>query len=295
MADILTLLDRIKTAIYGKDVRQSICEAIRCCYDDGKTGAVDATAREKCDQLQNNWERGTVGSSVRFNDLPHLKQIVIANLGSMMDNSVRVIDVYTECTDFGVTGCSGRVTIHNGLNAGSIFVGSAELVTTTGHRLRMHCIEGGSYGGDGIYSDWAWENPPMTVGVEYLTTEMQGSNPIYVRTLHFDRYTQSDSPMEGVISIDSEVPTFPTIVGFYPQVVEKSTATTNSRPNVVTYTNGVVTNAMSASGLPDIAVEIQTLINTAISYTIRTTITPAKLSVMNSDNISISVVVKYTR
>lgn len=39
MADIQSLLKQILTAVYGKDVRQSIHDAIRQCYEDGKAGA----------------------------------------------------------------------------------------------------------------------------------------------------------------------------------------------------------------------------------------------------------------
>ena len=46
MSDIQTLLNQIRTAIYGRDVRQAIHDAIRKCYDEGKAGATDLTARE---------------------------------------------------------------------------------------------------------------------------------------------------------------------------------------------------------------------------------------------------------
>lgn len=46
MSDISALLNIIKTAIYGRDVRQAIHDAIRKCYDDGRAGAIDPTARE---------------------------------------------------------------------------------------------------------------------------------------------------------------------------------------------------------------------------------------------------------
>lgn len=38
MADITELLRNIKTKVYGKDVRQSIHDAIKQCYLDGKAG-----------------------------------------------------------------------------------------------------------------------------------------------------------------------------------------------------------------------------------------------------------------
>lgn len=47
MADIMTLLEKIKTAVYGKDVRQSIHDSIKQCYYDGKAGAIDVEARER--------------------------------------------------------------------------------------------------------------------------------------------------------------------------------------------------------------------------------------------------------
>ena len=46
MSNIQELLNLIRTAIYGRDVRQAIHDAIRTCYDDGKAGAIDLQARE---------------------------------------------------------------------------------------------------------------------------------------------------------------------------------------------------------------------------------------------------------
>lgn len=46
MADIQNLLQQLLNAVYGKDVRQSIHDAIKQCYDDGKAGSVDLQARE---------------------------------------------------------------------------------------------------------------------------------------------------------------------------------------------------------------------------------------------------------
>lgn len=46
MAAITELLDKIKTAVYGKDVRQSIHDAIQQCYYDGKAGSIDLEGRQ---------------------------------------------------------------------------------------------------------------------------------------------------------------------------------------------------------------------------------------------------------
>lgn len=54
MADskIVQLLNQIKTAVYGRDVRTAIHDAIKQCYDDGSAGAIDVTARDKCTELE---------------------------------------------------------------------------------------------------------------------------------------------------------------------------------------------------------------------------------------------------
>lgn len=46
MSNIAELLQQIITARYGREVRQSIHDAIEACYNDGKSGATDLTARQ---------------------------------------------------------------------------------------------------------------------------------------------------------------------------------------------------------------------------------------------------------
>lgn len=62
MADITELLRNIKTKVYGKDVRQSIHDAIKQCYLDGKAGAVDLLARSRIDTIVAN-NNSTSGNS----------------------------------------------------------------------------------------------------------------------------------------------------------------------------------------------------------------------------------------
>jgi hypothetical protein len=50
-SNIQTLLKNILSAVYGKDVRQSIHDGIKQCYYDGKAGAVDLEARETAEAL----------------------------------------------------------------------------------------------------------------------------------------------------------------------------------------------------------------------------------------------------
>ena len=52
MSKIQEYLEKIRLARYGKDVRQSIHDAIHQCYEDGKAGSIDLVARESIDALQ---------------------------------------------------------------------------------------------------------------------------------------------------------------------------------------------------------------------------------------------------
>ena len=47
MSNIEQNLAFILSSRYGEDVRQAIHDAIHDCYEDGKAGAVDLTAREQ--------------------------------------------------------------------------------------------------------------------------------------------------------------------------------------------------------------------------------------------------------
>lgn len=53
MSDIENNLEQILKATYGKDVRQSIHDAIHDCYEDGKAGSTDLVARERISALVN--------------------------------------------------------------------------------------------------------------------------------------------------------------------------------------------------------------------------------------------------
>ena len=51
MSEIETYLSQILSAVYGRDVRQAIHNAIEQCYLDGKTGAIDLLARQQLNAL----------------------------------------------------------------------------------------------------------------------------------------------------------------------------------------------------------------------------------------------------
>lgn len=65
MADstIAQCLNEILKAVYGKDVRQAIHDAIHQCYEDGKVGAIDLVARERIDNLTKLEDGSTTGDA----------------------------------------------------------------------------------------------------------------------------------------------------------------------------------------------------------------------------------------
>lgn len=66
MADVQTLLDNILKAVLGRDVRQSIHDAIKQCYYDGKAGAYDLEARDRAraaEQRMNTFTKLEDGST----------------------------------------------------------------------------------------------------------------------------------------------------------------------------------------------------------------------------------------
>lgn len=63
MATIQDYLNSIMKAVYGKDVRQSIHDAIHKCYEDGKAGAVDLIARERINNLVKLEDGSTTGDA----------------------------------------------------------------------------------------------------------------------------------------------------------------------------------------------------------------------------------------
>lgn len=69
MATIQDYLNNILKAVYGKDVRQSIHDAIYQCYQDGKAGQLDLTARTKIAEIEKNiqeiLESGTTAETVQ--------------------------------------------------------------------------------------------------------------------------------------------------------------------------------------------------------------------------------------
>lgn len=90
MSDIETNLQTILDAVYGKDVRQAIHDAIHDCYEDGKTGATDLLARERISQIVSSSNASLSGYAVET------KQFVLSDQHTLATGEY----TYTGSTSF---------------------------------------------------------------------------------------------------------------------------------------------------------------------------------------------------
>jgi hypothetical protein len=61
------------------------------------------------------------------------------------------------------------------------------------------------YGINGNWSEWEAQNPPMTVGVEYRTTELWNGKPVYKQTISLGKLPESTTKFENLLIADEVV------------------------------------------------------------------------------------------
>lgn len=106
LTDVQLLLENILKAVYGRDVRQSIHDAIKQCYYDGKAGAYDLEARDRAaaaearmDTFTQLAEGSTTGDAELIDIRVGLDGTTYANAGTSVREQIRNTRVIEVCAE----------------------------------------------------------------------------------------------------------------------------------------------------------------------------------------------------
>lgn len=243
MATIQDYLNKIKTAIYGKDVRQAIHDAIFKCYEDGKAGSIDLVARENINTLtnqvaamdpENNLQRtgGTMAGDIAMdgNKITGLADPIADG------DAVNLLFMNTAIADFVHSlGLGAIPTVASDLNTkaktgwwvvgettenkpSDITLGVVQVIartsaqvlqivtSTTGLRCRRVTTDYPN-----SWGEWEWENPMLKTGIEYRTTERFNRKPVYVKMQTMGSYQATSDTATAGVGMNS----FDNLVGVY--------------------------------------------------------------------------------
>lgn len=184
MADIKSFLDKIKSAQYGRDVRQAIHDAISRCYEDGKAGASDLEARDRITTILNRIDKGLVQAGQPFRSIETIGSFILHTIKRMPVESLWTFSIFFEEGPVK----AGRLDIFFTYEIRKAnFVAIIELTGDNGYVLRKTGSVARSAAIDEMtFTEWEWENPPLEVGTTYLTTERYQGSPVYARLVRFE-------------------------------------------------------------------------------------------------------------
>lgn len=137
----------------------------------------------------------TVGDALRYLGLGDGRMVDGGAVGNLVDLSDLVYSTLTDMPapatislsvncDFDLNGCSGNLTLYKAMGIDSAYEATATLVTTYGDILVGYTYDE-SLEGNWLPIEWAWSNPPMEEGVEYLTIERHMNKPVYTKLVFF--------------------------------------------------------------------------------------------------------------
>ena len=215
MATIQDYLNKIKTAIYGKDVRQAIHDAIFKCYEDGKAGSIDLVARENINTLtnqvaamdpENNLQKtgGIMSGDINMNGNkvtglpdPSADSDAVSLLymtGAIEDyvHSLGLGTIPQTASDLNAKAKTGWWVIGESTEnkPDDITLGVVQVIartsaqvlqiatSTTGIRARRVTTDYPN-----SWGKWEYENPRLVAGIEYRTTERYNGYPVYVKLI----------------------------------------------------------------------------------------------------------------
>lgn len=92
MSNILENLQKILSAVYGRDVRQAIHDAIHDCYEDGQSGATDLIAREGVQGVETDLSREISDRQVAVTTLTNQMNTFVAQHSGVSANATRIVE-----------------------------------------------------------------------------------------------------------------------------------------------------------------------------------------------------------
>lgn len=130
-------------------------------------------------------------------NLEQLSQLVYTTLGDMPVPSSLELSVVC---DLDHNASMGKLTVYKAMGMDGAHEATAMLVTTWGDML-IGTSWDDSLEGQWLPIEWAWSNPPMEEGVEYLTTDRYCGMPVYKKLIDYGALPQnSDKAVSTGIS-----------------------------------------------------------------------------------------------
>lgn len=185
-----------------------------------------------------------------------------SDIDSLLEADVLGMAVHTE-RSYSLTIAIGnlygaaRLTVYKGVNDDGMEEARADLLATDGHTCHRIALHEGS--GAWAWNEWAWDNPPMKAGVEYLTTEEVSGIPVYTKRIVLDTPQAGASTYADIVSSSGS----PSVISLDGAVTDLHEMTTWPIP-AISNTGKILASASiihtgSANGVITLKLEVNTI------------------------------------
>lgn len=184
------------------------------------------------------------------------------DLDSLLEDAVSVMAVHTGRSyslnfTLDIPYGAARLTVYKGLDDDGFEQVRVDLAVTDGHTLHRTALN--DWSGSWEWSDWAWDNPPMKAGAEYLTTEKTIGHPVYTKRLVLETPDVGDSAYVDIVTSSN----YPTVLSMEGNVEDRHVLTQWMFPVISNTGKILATASIKTSGSIDseitLGLEISTL------------------------------------
>lgn len=191
MADIQKLLEQMLTAVYGKDVRQTIYDAIKQCYDDGKADVINYQVREDIDKSVANY---LAENPVSGGLTPTAKKLLITILRNGLFSTDQSANITLLETALGQS--SSDTTVY--------YIVSNSLTNVTSNNANTSVLENSSYIAT-LTADtgYAIDSVTVTMGDSDVTSTVYADGVITIASVTGNITITASAVISGEISGDT--------------------------------------------------------------------------------------------